>query len=154
MAKGFKFKLQSVLDLKFDIEEEEKRKLADVMQLQEREEQKLMSMQARQAQLIAELKKKQGEGAINITELQMYSRGIEKLKNDIIGQQLRLKEVAIMLDDQRKRLITATQERKIYEKLKEKQQQAFKEEEEYKEKLLIDELATLKYAKVKPKEEE
>jgi len=58
-----------------------------------------------------------------------------------------------MLDDQRKRLITATQERKIYEKLKEKQQQAFKEEEEYKEKLLIDELATLKYAKVKPKEE-
>ena len=86
MAKGFKFKLQSVLDLKFDIEEEEKRKLADVMQLQEREEQKLMSMQARQAQLIAELKKKQGEGAINITELQMYSRGIEKLKNDIIGQ--------------------------------------------------------------------
>ena len=84
----------------------------------------------------------------------MYSRGIEKLKNDIIGQQLRLKEVAIMLDDQRKRLITATQERKIYEKLKEKQQQAFKEEEEYKEKLLIDELATLKYAKVKPKEEE
>ena len=57
MAKGFKFKLQSVLDLKFDIEEEEKRKLADVMQLQEREEQKLMSMQARQAQLIAELKK-------------------------------------------------------------------------------------------------
>ena len=154
MAKGFKFKLQSVLDLKFDIEEEEKRKLADVMQLQEREEQKLMSMQARQAQLIAELKKKQGEGAINITELQMYARGIEKLKNDIIGQQLRLKEVAIMLDEQRKRLITATQERKIYEKLKEKQQQAFKEEEEYKEKLLIDELATLKYAKVKPKEEE
>ena len=91
MAKGFKFKLQSVLDLKFDIEEEEKRKLADVMQLQEREEQKLMSMQARQAQLIAELKKKQGEGAINITELQMYSRGIEKLKNDIIVQQLRQK---------------------------------------------------------------
>ena len=44
--------------------------------------------------------------------------------------------------------------KKFYEKLKEKQQQAFKEEEEYKEKLLIDELATLKYAKVKPKEEE
>ncbi len=150
MAKGFKFKLQSVLDIKIKNEEDEKRKLADVMQLQAREEQVLVSLQNKRAYLIAELKKKQGEGAINITELQMYSRGIEKLKNDIISQQIRLKEIAIMLDEQRKKLIEATQEKKIYEKLKENQHKLYIEEEEYKEKLLIDELATLKYAKIKP----
>ena len=149
MAKGFKFKLQSVLYLKIKNEDDEKRKLADVMQLQAREEQALVSLENRRAYLIAELKKKQGEGAINVVELQMYSRAIEKLKNDIISQQLRLKEIKIMLDEQRNRLLLATQEKKIYEKLKEKQHKAYIEEEEYKDKQTIDELATLKFAKPK-----
>ncbi len=152
MAKSFKFKLQSVLDLKIKNEDDEKRKLADVMQLQAREEQTLVALQNRRAFLISELKKKQGEGAINVTELQMYSRAVEKLKNDIISQQLRLKEIAIMLEEQRNRLLMATQEKKIYEKLKEKQHQAYIDEEEYKDKQTIDELATLKFAKPKAQE--
>jgi len=149
MAKKFKFKLQSVLDIKIKNEDDEKRKLADVMQLQAREEQILAQMHQKQIRLTAELKEKQGTGGINITELQIYSHGIERVKKDIISQQIRLREIAIMLEDQRRKLIEATQEKKIYEKLKENQHKAYIEEEEFAERLLIDELATLKYAKVK-----
>lgn len=153
MAKGFKFKLQSVLDIKIKEEDDEKRKFADVMQLQAREEQVLANMHRKRTGLIVELKTKQGAGGINIGELQMYSSAIERLKHEIISQELRLKEIALMLEEQRKRLIEATQQKKIYEKLKENQEKAFKEEEDYKEKLLIDELATLKYAKIKKPED-
>ncbi len=152
MAKKFKFKLQSVLDIKIKNEDDEKRRLADVMQLQAREEQVLAQLHVKKQRLTAELKEKQGAGGINITELQIYSRGIEKTKNDIISQELRLREIAMMLEEQRRKLIEATQEKKIYEKLKENQHKAYIEEEEFAERLLIDELATLKYAKVKDKD--
>lgn len=149
MAKKFKFKLQSVLDIKIKNEDDEKRKFADVMQLQAREEQVLAQMHQKRTRLVSELKEKQGAGGINITELQIYSRGIERVKNDIISQEIRLREIAIMLEEQRRILIEATQEKKIYEKLKENQHKAYVEEEEFAERLLIDELATLKYAKPK-----
>jgi len=147
--KRFVYKLQSVLDLKQKLEDEEKRKLADLMQLQAREEQVLKNLQYTRAQRIQEFKEKQCQGGINVTELQMYAYTIEKLKNDIINQQLRLKEIAIMIEEQRQNLIKATQQRKIYEKLKENKQKIWLEEEEYEEKKLIDELATIKYAREK-----
>jgi flagellar protein FliJ len=144
--KRFRFKLQSVLELKIKLEDEEKRKLADLIALQAREEQVLYQLQQQRAAMILEFKEKQC-GGINVTELQMYSYTIEKLKNDIINQQLRLREIAIRIEEQRQRLIEATQEKKIYEKLKEKQQEAWLAEEEYEEKKLIDELATIKFAR-------
>lgn len=145
--KKFVFKLQSILELKIKLEDEEKRKLADLMQLQAQEERVLQQLQQTRLQRIAEFKEKQCQGGIDVTELQMYAYIIEKLKNDIINQQLRLKEIAIMIEQQRQVLIKATQERKIYEKLKEKRQNIWNEEEEYEEKKLIDELATIKYAR-------
>lgn len=148
MAK-FKFKLQSVLELKIKNEDDEKRRFADVLQLQAREEEHMRQLQIKRERLIRELKAKQGAGGINVTELQMYSNGVERVKHEIINQELRLREVAMMVEEQRRRLIEATQEKKIYEKLRENQEKAFKDEEEYKEKLMIDELATLKYAKIK-----
>ncbi|MDQ7822972.1 MAG: flagellar export protein FliJ [Candidatus Eremiobacteraeota bacterium] len=147
--KRFRFKLQSVLEIKVKMEDEEKKKLADLVQLQAREEQVLQHLQHTRQQRILEFKEKQGTGGIDVTELQMYAYTIEKLKNDIINQQLRLREIAIKVEEQRQALIKATQEKKIYEKLKEKQQQVFTDEEEYEEKKLIDELATIKFAREK-----
>jgi flagellar protein FliJ len=145
--KKFRFKLQSVLELKIKLEDEEKRKLGELIALQAREEQVLYQLQQQRAAMIQEFKDKQCSGGINVTELQMYAYTIEKLKNDIINQQLRLREIAIRIEEQRQRLIEATQEKKIYEKLKEKQQEAWIAEEEYEEKKLIDELATIKFAR-------
>ncbi len=149
MAKKFKFRLQSVLDIKIKNEDDEKRKFADIMQLQAREEQVLAMLHQKKIALTAELKAKQAEGGINITELQIFSRAIEKTKHDIVSQEIRLQEIAIMLEEQRKKLIEATQEKKIYEKAKENSLKAYQAEEDYVEMLTIDELATLKYARKK-----
>lgn len=149
MAKKFKFRLQSVLDLKIKNEDDEKRRFADVMQLQTREEQIMAALQQKQVALTAELKRMQGVGAIDITKIQICARAIERTKQEIVNQQLRLQEVAIMVDQQRKKLIEATQEKKIYEKAKENKHKAYLEEVEFAEKLLIDELATLKFARKK-----
>lgn len=145
--KKFRFKLQSVLELKIKMEDDEKKKLADLIALQAREEQVLQSLHYQREQRIQEFKEKQGAGGINVMELQMYAYIIDKLKNDIINQQLRLKEIAIKVEEQRQNLIKATQEKKIYEKLKEKQQEAWTAEEEFEEKKLIDELSTIKFAR-------
>ncbi len=145
--KSFKFKLQSILEFKIKMEDEEKRKLAELMQLQAREEQVLVQIQQMRMMRIQEYKEKQGQGGINVTDLQMYAYTIEKLKHDIINQQLRLKEIAIAVEQQRDNLLKASQEKKIYEKLKEKQHQAWIDAEEFEEKKLIDELATIKFAR-------
>ncbi len=145
--KSFRFKLQSVLELKVKLEDDEKRKLADLIALQAREEQVLAKLHYDRESRIQEFKEKQGSGGINVTELQMYAYIIEKLKNDIINQKLRLKEIAIRVEEQRQNLIKATQEKKIYEKLKEKQQEAWTAEEEFEEKKLMDELSTIKFAR-------
>ena len=143
--KVFKFKLQTVLDLKQKIEDEEKEKLGKLIQEKHREEMVLERLKQAESQARSELKEKQREGKLDIDELRRYDSHLKRLGNAIISQNLRLKELAIRIEEQRQVLIKASQEKKIYEKLKEKHQEAFIKELDDEERKFIDELATSRY---------
>ena len=150
MAKGkkFKFRLQVVLEYKQRIEDEEKKKFAKVMQkLQEAEKHLQFLINTREIKK-NEMREKMSVGSLNVYELQMYHLHIDKLSKDIVKQKEVIKEIEKEVEEQRQRLIAAAREKKVYEKLKEKKLEEFKKELEAEERKFIDELASVKAARI------
>lgn len=143
--KTFKFRLQSVLEFKEKIEEDEKRELARLKEIQKREEEHLNYLKSLKVHRSLELMQKSAQGILNVEELQRYHLHIEKLKEDIAQQEIKLQQIAMEVEQQRLKLLEATKEKKTYEKLKEKHYEEFLKEVEDEERKLIDELATTRY---------
>lgn len=140
----FRYKLQSVLDIKQKLEEQEKIAFgAAAAKLQEEQEllQKLIIQKAgydRQA-------KKLVEGAINILEINACRGAIEVMKTRIRGQMLEVHRAERQLETVRQRLNAVMIERKTYEKLREKRFEEFKQELLQEEKKEVDELVSYTY---------
>lgn len=147
-AKKFVFRLQSVLEVKLRKEDEEKKKLADLIAWQREEEQILVDLQAKEAETRARLKNAQATGQwLEIDELKRISFFLKKVAKDIEAQKQKLIEIAQMIEAQRDALLEAVKERKTLEKLKERHHEEWLAEIEEEERKLLDELATLKYAR-------
>lgn len=145
--KSFKFRLQTILDYKKDMEEKEKEKLAKILaELQRAIEHREYLRQLR-IKASWELKEKQKAGGLDIGELRFYTHYLKKLDNDIIEAELMIEEIKAREREQRKALLEAAKERKKYEKVKEKHKEEFEAEMAEKERKLIDELATVKFAR-------
>ena len=143
MAK-FNYKLQSVLEIKQKLENQEKIAygLASA-KLQEEQEclQKLMiqkdgyDIQAR----------KLVEGTIDVLEINTCRKAIETMKTRIRAQMLEVHKAEKQLEIVRRRLNDVMIERKTYEKLREKKFEEFKQELLYEEKKEVDELVSYTY---------
>ncbi|MBI2266781.1 MAG: flagellar export protein FliJ [Armatimonadetes bacterium] len=143
--RSFRFKLQTVLNYKVEMEEEEQRKLAEILDRQGKERAVLAGLQSLKAQKNVELLQKQGAGKLNVGEIQMYRAHLKQLDVSIVNQEIKLQQIAFELEEQRKALLAAHQQVQIYEKLKEKNKEEFDAEIEAEERKLIDELATIRY---------
>lgn len=143
--KKFKYKLQSILEIKKKKEEEEKEKLAKLFRKLAEEEQKLDDLKSQESLTREELRKAQIKGNVDLNKVKMHHAYLKKLENLIINQQIYIKEVEAEIERQRNALIKATQEKKTYEKLKEKHLERFIEEAEKEERKFIDELATMRH---------
>lgn len=145
MAK-FQYKLQSVLDIKLKLEEQEKIAfgLAMAKLLEEQESlQKLMIQKAgydRQS-------KKLLEGTINLLEVNACRKAIETMKARIRSQMMSVHKAEKQVEAVRQRLNEVMVERKTYEKLREKKFEDFKQEILYEEKKEVDELVSYTYHK-------
>jgi len=145
--KKFKFRLEQMLEMKRRKEEEEqnklialRRELAQEFQLKAEMEQKLVNVHE-------ELKTKRLTGQLNIAELRWFPQHIKNLEAKIKYHELRIQELEIKIEEQKQAVAKAMMERKAYEKLKENQKAAFEAEIEAAEALLLDELATIKFAR-------
>ena len=145
--KAFKFRLEQMLEMKRKKEEEEqnklimlRRELAEEFRLKAETEQKLVNVQL-------ELKTKRLTGAVNIAELRFFPQHIKNLEAKIKYHELRIQELEIKIEEQKQAVAKAMMERKAYEKLKENQKAAFEAEIEAAEARLLDELATIKFAR-------
>lgn len=145
--KSFKFKLQSVLDYKQDLEDKEKEKLAKILQeLDQAIKHRDFLLQKRE-QARLELKDKQKKGDVNVNELRFYTNYLKKLDQDIVQANINIETIRAREKEQRQVLLEAAKQRKIYEKLKEKHKEQFEEEIAQAERKLIDEMATVKFAR-------
>jgi flagellar FliJ protein len=152
MAKSFKFRMQTILDHKQDVEDKEKEKLGKILQKLEQAMMYLASLEQKRDHTRLELKEKQRAGGIKIEDLKIINAYLKKLDNDIINARLMIEQIKAEERLQRAALLRAAQDRQAFEKIKEKHKQQFDEEENEKERKLIDELATIKFARAQMEE--
>ncbi|MBI2252365.1 MAG: flagellar export protein FliJ [Armatimonadetes bacterium] len=151
--KKFKFKLQSILELKQKKEDEEKERLGKLFSKLNQAKIELENLKNKEIQAKTELKSKQISGGMDVEELKRYHYHINKLNNAVINQKIKIKEINIEIDKQREILLICAKEKKTYEKLKEKYHQKFIEELDEEERKFIDELATMRYFRTSKKDE-
>lgn len=146
MAK-FVYKLQSVLDIKEKLENQEKIAFGlATAKLQEEQEvlQKLMIQKAgydKQARKLL-------EGNINLIDINACRRAIDTMKTRIRTQMLEVHKAEKELESVRQRLNEVMIERKTYEKLREKKFEEFKQELLYEEGKEVDELVSYTYHRI------
>jgi len=139
--KGFKFKLQPVLNYREKKEDILKRELGEVRKEYEREKKILDNLMEALQRSQDEFKKKQIKG-LNISDLFVYSCYFTKVQNDISHQALKVKKVIFRLEAVREKLIGASKDKKVMEKLYDKQYEEFCQMLLKSEQKLIDEIAT------------
>lgn len=149
--KKFVYRLQKILEFKEQKEEEEGKKLSALLQQEAAEKQKLIALKQKLADTQATLRHKQASGTLNVEELRFYPGHIKSIEGQIRNQELRLQELAIRIKEQRNALLKAAQERQVYQKHKEKSREEWQAELDMAEAIMLDELATLNYARNKAK---
>lgn len=143
MAK-FNYKLQSVLEIKRKLENQEKIEygLASAKVQEERDKLQAMMLQKagydKQARTLV-------RGKINVLEMNTCRKAIETMKSRIRTQMIEVQKAEKQLDEVRKRLNEVMVERKTYEKLRDKKFEEFKQELLYEEKKEVDELVSYTY---------
>jgi len=143
MAVKKQFELQPVLNYRAELEKLRKQEFALAKQDLDAAADKLEQEKSEAAQLAEEFSKRQQE--INsIYEMQLYADFFARKREEMKEQQRRIEALDRVLEDRREDLVQATKEKKVMERLKEKQKEEFRKEQAYKEGLLLDEIATQK----------
>ena len=139
--KKFKYRLETLLKVKTQVEKEKQRQHA--LTLQKVYDQKNLLTQIDHTR--QENMNRQRDyliGSLSLAEMLIYSRYFLKLKRDTVAG----REILIGLekeeDKKRQDLVQASKERKIYDKLKEKQREKYNAVIELTEKKELDEVAT------------
>lgn len=143
MSPKKRFELHQVLSYRTELERLRKQEFAvakrdlehacDLLEQEKREAEELAGdFSARQSEIDS------------ITELQLYADFFARKREDFKEHQRRIEVLDNVLEEQRHELQQATKEKKVMERLKEKQEAAFRKELAHKEGLLLDEISVQK----------
>ncbi|BCN31532.1 flagellar export protein FliJ [Anaeromicropila herbilytica] len=143
MAK-FIYRMQSILDIKYKLEEQAKSVYTEASFRLHEEENKLKILQDRQL-MYEEKFRNLILTRIDILKIRECENAIDTIKFSIKMQLIEVKKAEQNLENARKKLSEVMMERKTQEKLREKAFEEFKIEINYEERKEIDELVSFKY---------
>lgn len=145
MAK-FVFRLQSVLNIKSRLEEQQRLNFASARKRLDEEEEKLNKLYSRR-DFYEEEGKKLREKTLVVTEILENEEAIVRIKEYISDQTLRVKEAEDNLELERRKLVEAMKEKKTYEKLRENAFDEFLKESSHTEAVENDEHNSFVYGR-------
>lgn len=143
MAK-FVYRMQNILNIKLKLESQAKIAYSNANRALQEEQEVLQQLMLRRMEYEKKLKALM-EGAINISEINHARADVNSMKNLIRKQLMAVRKAEILVEEARRNLNSVMQERKTYEKLKEKEFEAFKKELLYEESKEIDQLVSYSY---------
>lgn len=143
MAK-FVFKLAQMLNINEKLKDQKQIEFGKAIQVYEEEKQKLKSIENSLVKTY-QIFKENVQNKISPQKVFEYNAYIEKLKKDIVNQNRLIKNAEDKVSKVRSELNEIMMEIKKYEKLKEKDYEAYIEEEKKKENSFVDEIVTYKY---------
>jgi len=139
----FHFRYQNLLEVKTRYEDSKKIKLSKAKRRLENEKEKLADFKLDKENNEKYMCAKIQEGT-NIAHLKIFHSYMNHLNQKISDQMIMIEQCNQEVAKTRKELLTASQEKKIFEKLKEKDMNLFKLAEKKAEDLLVDQLVTYK----------
>ena len=139
--KRYKYRLEPMLKLKEHKEKEKQREHAETVQKVQEQKDKLVRIDEERGETLKH-QRQSLVGSMSLAELLVCSRYLMKLKKDTLTGRELLRGLEKEADKRREKLVEASKERKIYEKLKEKQIAKFTKEVERLENKAVDETAT------------
>ena len=144
MAK-FVFRMQSLLSVKDKIETQRRMEYGRALAKLEAEKQKLKNLEDEKTETIRDFSQKV-KASITPDVFALYNTYLEVLKNRIIEQIIQVQKAEKEAEEKWLILIEAMKEKKMLEKLKEKDLEEFKDEEKRIDQRLVDAIVSYKYA--------
>ncbi len=140
----FRYRLQNILNIRLQQEEQQKNAFAEAQRALSDEEEKLGMLKAQLAGFQQEaIRLSQGE--LDVKALQDNDHNIEVMEELIKRQRVEVSRAEKIVEIERQRLTEAMQERKIHERLKEKAFEAYWKEEGREEARINDERSGFVY---------
>ncbi len=140
----FRYKMQSILDIKLKMETQAKQEFAQAKNALDLEEGRLEALRLRK-QEYEEYAQKLLSGKLNVWEIQENNQAILHTEERITEQKKRVLRAEQFLEKAREKLQEVVQERKVQETLKDKAFEAFLQEEKQQESKEIDQLTSYTY---------
>jgi flagellar FliJ protein len=142
--KKFRFKLETVLNVKEKREEQLKHELLRLNGLKQEQEKILKETKDKRAYIVNE-KCGESAGRTDVQTLLFYDQHIEVLLSKIDNTMEKIGELERRVETKRAEVVEASREKKVYEKLKEKQFEVFRKMVIFNEQQVLDEVAVSKY---------
>lgn len=143
MAKFF-YKMQNILDIKYKLEESAKQEYAEARVALTREEEKLAVMQNRRQDYYEEYQAAI-LGSLDMLRIEECGNAMDLMDEQILLQNNQVRQKSKELEKARQKLNQLMQERKMHEKLKEKEFEAFMVELNAAENKETDEVVSYQY---------
>jgi len=141
---GFKFRLQSFLDVKEKIEEQKKLEYGKALNKVDEEKKIKLKFEMQKNNIINDFRNDINLG-INPRQLQSYNLYIEVLKKKIRDQNILIDIAEKNAEKKRLELVEAVKERKMLETLKEKDNIEYMKEQNRAEQRIVDEIVSYQY---------
>ena len=145
MAKRFKFRFATMLKIRRQREDEQKRVVAERLRqiTQTRDHRLVLQRQIRDE--VDAIRDSQARGSIDIQQVMRHRHWLGHLHKGVLEADARVRFLEARLAQERVVLAEAMKQRKILEKLEERQWQRHLHEEQVRETKENDELATVRY---------
>jgi flagellar FliJ protein len=141
----FIFRMQSILNVKYQLEEQAKLEFAMARRRLDEEEERLAALFARKEEYMEEGRRLRGD-KLHVFDIKENKEFIMTIDGYIDLQRLEVKRAEGELEIARAKMNEAIKERKTYERLREKAFEEFIHEENVKETKEVDELTSYKHA--------
>lgn len=143
----FTFRLQSVLNLKMQVEDSLENELSKAIRRLEEEKGILATIEIEMDSRIQDVNRQSVHG-IAVEKLREFNSYLSLLRKKSLLQKENINNAEQNVDKYREELLKVSQQRQMFEKLKEKTHREFLQEENKLEQRLIDERISYNYSKI------
>lgn len=146
MARQFQFRFETMLKLRRQREDEQKRVVADRLRQISQVRAQLDSLQRQIEQETQAVRHAASGGTIDLQQMVRHRHWIGHLHKGTLEAQARLRFLEARLAQERTQLAEAAKQRRVLEKLREHQYERYTDELNRRETRELDELATIRFA--------
>jgi len=143
--KRFKFRLQSVLDQRESLEKSAKMSFSEAQQALQRGEQLLSELNEVRAAILAEIAEQRRSPEFDPTEARLYQDYLQTITGCVREQEAFVRDLHCTAEAMRLNLVGASKNRKVVDKIKERDLFAHKEHVQRADQAATDEIATTRF---------